>query len=160
MEKAAEMIAAFHGAERRFEIVGEPAGITLISDYAHHPTEIRTTLAAARSRYPDRRIWAVWQPHTYSRTRSLASDFASAFSDADRVIVTEIYASREAHQDFSSAEIVKNMDSAKTIFIPELVQVTAYLSKELKTGDIVLVLSAGDADQILCNLGSLERNVQ
>lgn len=152
MEKAAAILGTFHGAERRFDVLGETAGITLINDYAHHPTEIRTTLAAARARYPQQRIWAVWQPHTFTRTRSLLSDFANAFGDADRVIITEIFASREAHQNFSSSAVVNAMHDSRVDFIPALPDVTTYLAKELKAGDIVLVLSAGDADNILHDL--------
>ncbi len=102
LHEAAQALGKFTGTGRRFEVRGEVAGVTVIDDYAHHPTEIKATLAAARSRYPGRRVWAVWQPHTYSRTRSLMDDFINSFEDADEVIVTEIYAAREPKQDFSS----------------------------------------------------------
>lgn len=157
---AAGMISNFRGAGRRFEVIAEISGITLVSDYAHHPTEIRSTLAAARSTYPGHRIWAVWQPHTYSRTHSLAQEFASAFSDADQVIVTDIYAAREPHQDYSSLDVVKKMDSRKTKYIASLPQVSQYLFQELKAGDVLVVLSAGDADQIIDRLIALEKEKQ
>ena len=102
IEEAAAALGKFTGTSRRFEIRGEQNGILVIDDYAHHPTEIRATLAAARARYPGRRIIAVWQPHTYSRTRALFEDFVNAFGDADETIVTEVYAAREARQDFSA----------------------------------------------------------
>ncbi|HCB01953.1 MAG TPA: UDP-N-acetylmuramate--L-alanine ligase, partial [Anaerolineae bacterium] len=105
-------LSEFTGTGRRFEIRGEKNGIVIIDDYAHHPTEIRATLAGAKARYPNSRIVAVWQPHTYSRTKTLMMDFAKAFSDADEVLVTEIYASREGTQDFSSAEVVSIMPHA------------------------------------------------
>ncbi|MCL4261309.1 MAG: UDP-N-acetylmuramate--L-alanine ligase, partial [Anaerolineales bacterium] len=105
-EKAAKALSTFVGASRRFELRGEAGGVSVFDDYAHHPTEIKATLAGARARYPDRRIWAVWQPHTYSRTHMLFREFSRAFDDADEVIVTEVYASREPQQDFTSAEIV------------------------------------------------------
>ncbi len=89
-------LASFGGVQRRFQLVGEIGNVTVIDDYAHHPTEIRATLAAARQRYPGRRLWAVWQPHTFSRTRLLADEFADSFSAADRVIALDIYRSREA----------------------------------------------------------------
>ena len=111
-------------------------------------SEIRATLAAARSRYPGRRIWAVWQPHTYSRTRTLFQQFAGAFSDADQVIVTDIYAAREPQQNFSAAQVVKAMSHPNARFIPALPDVRDALLAELRPGDVLLVLSAGDADQI------------
>ena len=147
-QKAAEALAKFSGTGRRFEIRGEANGVTVIDDYAHHPTEIIATLAAARTRYPDRRIWAVWQPHTYSRTQMLFTEFSRAFKDADEVIVSEVYASREPKQDFTSAEIVSAMPHASARYIGTLKEISHYLIKQLHPGDVLLVLSAGDADQI------------
>jgi len=148
LEQAALALGDFQGTGRRFEILGEPEGITIINDYAHHPTEIRATLAAARSRYPGRRLWVVWQPHTYSRTHLLQQEFSQSFFDADQVIVTEIFAARESKQDFSSAQVVQNMSGLAVQFIPELTDVSNYLIDHLNNGDVLLVLSAGDADQI------------
>ncbi len=148
VETAIQALKSFSGTGRRFDIQGEVNGITVIDDYAHHPTEIRSTLSAARCRYPDRRIWAVWQPHTYSRTRQLIDDFSKAFGDCDHVIVTEIYASREKQQDFSSREVVKLMKHPDARQIPALKDVSQYLIGQLQPGDVLLVLSAGDADQI------------
>jgi UDP-N-acetylmuramate--alanine ligase len=148
LDEAARALGEFTGVGRRFEMKGEVNGVTVIDDYGHHPTEIRATLAAARARYGDRRLWAVWQPHTYSRTQMLFDEFAHAFSDADQVIVTEIYASREAQQDFSSAQIVKAMDQTTTRFAATLDQAVTLLLNELRSGDVLIVLSAGDADQI------------
>jgi UDP-N-acetylmuramate--alanine ligase len=148
LEQAALALGDFQGTGRRFEILGEPEGITIINDYAHHPTEIRATLAAARSRYPRRRLWVVWQPHTYSRTHLMQQEFSQSFFDADQVIVTEIFAARESKQDFSSAQVVQNMSGLAVQFIPELTDVSNYLIDHLNNGDVLLVLSAGDADQI------------
>ncbi len=89
LSAAIEALSAFTGAGRRFEVLGEPAGVTVIDDYGHHPTEIAATLDAARSHYPGSRIWAVWQPHTYSRTRTLEPEFINALDLADRVIGPE-----------------------------------------------------------------------
>jgi len=147
-QQAAEALANFSGTGRRFEIRGEANGVTVIDDYAHHPTEIRATLAAARARYPGRRIWAVWQPHTYSRTQTLFAEFSRAFKDADEVIVSEVYASREPLQEFTSAEIVSAMPHASARYIGTLKEISHYLIKQLKPGDVLLVLSAGDANQI------------
>ncbi len=147
-EKVARALAEFTGTGRRFQLRGEVNGISIFDDYAHHPTEIVATLAGARARYPEQRIWAVWQPHTYSRTKTLFLDFARAFKDADEVIVTEVYAAREPKEDFTSAEIVSTMPHLSARYIETLPEVTLYLLKNLKPGDVVLVLSAGDADQI------------
>ena len=147
-EKAARALSAFAGTGRRFQLRGEVNGISVFDDYAHHPTEITATLAGARARYPERRLWAVWQPHTYSRTKTLFLEFARAFQDADEVIVTEVYAAREPKEDFTSAEIVSTMPHLSARYIATLPEVTTYLLTHLKPGDVVLVLSAGDADQI------------
>jgi UDP-N-acetylmuramate--alanine ligase len=146
--KAAQALGEFSGTARRFQLRGEVNGISVFDDYAHHPTEIKATLAGARARYPERRIWAVWQPHTYSRTQTLFLDFARAFKDADEVIVTEVYAAREPKQDFTSAEVVSAMPNLSARYIKTLSEVKEHLLQSLKPGDVVLVLSAGDADQI------------
>jgi UDP-N-acetylmuramate--alanine ligase len=148
LQSVARALAAFSGTGRRFDIRGEAEGIIVIDDYAHHPTEIRATLAAARRRFPGRRLWAVWQPHTYSRTAALKDDFAAAFKDADRVIVTEIFGSREKPSDFSAYKVVRLMKHPAVHFTPGLEQATAHLLAALRSGDVLLVLSAGDADQI------------
>jgi UDP-N-acetylmuramate--alanine ligase len=148
VKEAAAALGKFTGTARRFEVKGKRKGIVVIDDYAHHPTEIKATLAAARARYPGQRIWAVWQPHTYSRTRSLFNEFVNAFGDADEAIVTEIYASREAAQDYSAAQIVEAMARPSAHFIPTLEETTSYLLEHLQKNDVLLVLSAGDADQV------------
>jgi UDP-N-acetylmuramate--alanine ligase len=148
LQHAADALGEFTGTGRRFEVKGEKKGIAVIDDYAHHPTEIKATLAAARSRYPGRRIWAVWQPHTYSRTQALFHEFTLAFKDADEVIVTEVFASREAKQEFSSAEVVSAMPHASARYIETLADTTKHLLKHLRSGDVLLVLSAGDADMV------------
>ena len=152
MQKAAEALSQFTGTGRRFEVRGEPKGVLLVDDYAHHPTEIRATLAGARARYPERRIWAVWQPHTYSRTQTLLYEFSRAFGDADVVLVTEIYASREANQDFSSAEVVSSMPHTSARYSGSIADTKKYLLEHLRFNDVVIVLSAGDADQITAAL--------
>jgi len=148
MHKAAEALGNFSGTERRFEVRGEANGVTVVDDYGHHPTEIAATLSGARSRYAKHRIWAVWQPHTYSRTQALADQFADAFNEADEVVVTEIYRSREPAQDYSSQEVVKKMKHSSVKFIADLSDVYGYLISNLQAGDILIVFSAGDADQV------------
>jgi len=147
-KRAAEALGEFRGTGRRFEVIGEKNNIVVVNDYGHHPTEIKATLSAARARYPGHRIWAVWQPHTYSRTLTLFDQFVNAFSDADQVIVTEIYASREAPQEFTSAMVVSSMRHPSAQFIAKLDDTKKYLIEHLKPGDVLIVLSAGDADQV------------
>ena len=148
MVKAAKALGNFSGTGRRFEVRGEADGVTVVDDYGHHPTEIAATLTGARARYAKRRLWAVWQPHTFSRTRTLSDQFADAFGEADEVIVTEIYRSREPAQDYSSLEVVKKMKHSSVKFIADLSDVMGYLIKSLQAGDVLIVFSAGDADQV------------
>jgi UDP-N-acetylmuramate--alanine ligase len=146
---AAQALSSFLGTGRRFESRGEVSGIAVVDDYAHHPTEIRATLAAARDRYPDRQLWAVWQPHTYSRTRILFQQYLTAFDAADHVLVTEIFASREpVDKDFSAIKIVEAMHHPDVNFVANNVQAVNFLKTNLKQGDVLMVLSAGDANQI------------
>lgn len=152
LQDAADALGKFTGTGRRFELRGERKGITVIDDYAHHPTEIRATLAGARVRYPHHRIWAVWQPHTYSRTQTLFDEFSRAFADASEVLVTEIYASRESRQNFSSVEVVNAMPHPSARYTGSLEDTKKHLLKNLRSGDVVIVLSAGDADQISADL--------
>ncbi len=148
---AAAALSAFQGTGRRFQIIGEAQGITVVSDYAHHPTEIQATLAGARLRYPARRIWAIWQPHTYSRTKMLLNEFKASFAAADQIMITEVFPAREpVEPDFSAAQIVTQMDQDAVHFAPNFDAALQILTENLQSGDVVIVLSAGDADQI-CN---------
>jgi UDP-N-acetylmuramate--alanine ligase len=151
LAEAAQILGRFSGTGRRFEVRGEANGVVVIDDYAHHPTEIQATLAAARSRYPRSPIWVVWQPHTYSRTRMLLEEFADSFGNADEVIVTEVYPAREPKQDFSSKQVVEAMHRPAH-FIAGLPEVSNYLITHLRPGDVLLILSAGDADQVSTNV--------
>jgi UDP-N-acetylmuramate--alanine ligase len=147
--RAAEALPYFRGADRRFEVMGEAGGVTIVDDYAHHPSEIRATLSAARQRFPDRRIWALWQPHTFSRTRALADSFAASFADADRVMVLPVYRAREPFDEtFSLEELVRKIGPKEAYMIQGLDDAVAVLGRELTTGDVLLTLSAGDANRV------------
>jgi len=150
--QACESLKEFRGVLRRFEIKGEAAGVTVVDDYGHHPTEIKATLAAARARFPGRGIWAVFQPHTYSRTKTLMDDFVGAFADADHVIVTDIYASRERDTlGISSADLVARMVGGRNRdvrHIAGLDDAAAHLLANVKPGDVVITLSAGDGNLV------------
>lgn len=145
LEPLSRALAEFTGVRRRFEIKGEAQGVLVIDDYAHHPTEIRATLAAARARYPGRRIWAVFQPHTYSRTEALLDDFAAAFDDADRVIITDIFAARSKEvATVSASDIVAHSRHAAMRHIAAQDQVVDLLKDQLTEGDVLITLGAGD----------------
>lgn len=142
-------LAEFGGVSRRFQIVGEAGGVTIIDDYAHHPTEIRATLAAARQRYPGRRVWAIWQPHTYSRTRLLLHDFAASFADADRVVALDIYRSRETDTlGVSTKTVLAAMQHPQAVHVPEKREAAAYVLDRIRPDDVVLTLGAGDGNVV------------
>ena len=143
-------LADFHGVARRFEILGERNGVTLIDDYAHHPSEIRATLAAARQRFDEADIWAVFQPHTYSRTAALFDELAESFGDADHVIVTDIYPAREEPiPGVSASELAKVIGGPDVRYIPEIEEAAKLLLTKVKPKSVVLTLSAGDANRVV-----------
>lgn len=149
LEMAARSLGEFQGTERRFEIRAVVSGIAVIDDYAHHPTEILATLKAARERFPEREIWAVWQPHTYSRTEALFESYLTVFDDADHVLVTEIFPSREpVRKDYSARKLVQSIQHPDASFLASNSEVADYLVDHLTSGDVLLVLSAGDATRI------------
>lgn len=140
-------LSEFRGAERRFEVLGTRRGITVVDDYAHHPTEVRATLESARAF--NRRVVAVFQPHQYSRTVAFMNDFAESLSLADVVVLTEIYAAREQPMADVSAsqigDIIRSRHPGKpVIFIQDKVKVAESLLPELRDGDLVIVMGAGD----------------
>jgi UDP-N-acetylmuramate--alanine ligase len=142
-------LAEFGGVGRRFQEIGTVGGVTIVDDYAHHPTEIRMTLQAARQRFPGRRIWAVWQPHTYSRTAMLRAEFAESFEDADRVIGLDIYRSRE--QDtlgIDTTQVVEAMDHPYARHIGRIPDAADYILDRVLPDDVILTLGAGDGNQV------------
>lgn len=144
-QDAGQILSSFQGVLRRFEVKGEKDGVLFVDDYAHHPTEIRATLAAARLRYPQRRLWAVFQPHTYSRTRALLGEFATCFADAHRVIVTDIYAARQREKPTIRAEeLIAAIVHDHVQHIATFDEVVAHLMATVQAGDLVLTLDAGD----------------
>ncbi|MEA3326229.1 MAG: UDP-N-acetylmuramate--L-alanine ligase [Chloroflexota bacterium] len=148
MNDAIDAISSFNGTGRRFEVLGEAQGIVIIDDYGHHPTEIAATLQAARSRYPDRRIWAIWQPHTYSRTRMLKETFIPALNFAEKVIILAIYAAREENPGYSAETIANALPTGKAKYIQEFSQAISFLLDNLQPNDVAIVFSAGDATKI------------
>ncbi len=151
-EEAAEHVKEYHGAARRFDDGGFCGGARIVHDYAHHPTEIRATLSAARDNAQGQ-VWCVFQPHTYTRTKQLFDSFAKAFSDSDHLLLADIYAAREPDPgDISSAmlaEAVKNQGHPDSRYGGSMEAIADTLKKETKPGDLILILGAGDIIRIL-----------
>ncbi|MAU00515.1 MAG: UDP-N-acetylmuramate--L-alanine ligase [Anaerolineaceae bacterium] len=142
-------LGSFSGVNRRFETIGEVASVTIIDDYAHHPTEIEVTLKAARQRYPGRRIWAVWQPHTFSRTKLLLDKFATCFAEADRVVALDIYRSREQDSlGVDTAVVLEAMKHPAAVHIPNLDDAAKYILDRVRPHDVVVTLGAGDSNKV------------
>jgi UDP-N-acetylmuramate--alanine ligase len=147
--ETAKAIESFTGTARRFELKGEVDGIAVIDDYAHNPTKIRVTIEAARGRYPDRELWAVWQPHTYSRTQTFMQRYLKAFDQADHVLVTDIYAAREQPiPGVTSAAFVTQLSHPDARHTPTLDNAVETLLREVKSPAVILIMSAGDATRI------------
>jgi UDP-N-acetylmuramate--alanine ligase len=149
--RLADALERFTGADRRFQVMGERAGVVVVDDYAHHPLKISAALQAARSRYPDRAIWAVWQPHTYTRTQALWDDFTTCFADADHVLVTPIYAAREqpiAGVDGAAiaAALAARHPDARHVESFDVALNT--LHRDVRAPAVIILLSAGDAPLI------------
>ncbi len=138
----------FQGVARRFEVLGESAGVTIVDDYAHHPTEISATIAAARAAFPGRRVVALFQPHLYSRTRDFAGQFAEALSRADLPILTEIYPAREQPipgvTSSLIADRIRQLSGEDAVLQMRKDRLTAELPAHIRPGDVVLSMGAGD----------------
>ncbi|NLE44723.1 MAG: UDP-N-acetylmuramate--L-alanine ligase [Chloroflexi bacterium] len=138
-------LAQFGGTARRFETLGEVCGVTVIDDYAHHPTQIRGVLRAARLRYADRRIIAVWEPHTFSRIRALWQEFMTAFGDADAVVVLPIYAARERDDGTLTArDLAQQVGHSQVTSTDSLDEAVTRLAALSQPGDVVLMMGAGN----------------
>lgn len=142
-------LAEFGGIGRRFQVLGDVGDVTVVDDYAHHPTEIQVTLAAARQRFPGRRIWAVWQPHTFSRTRLLLSEFATSFNNADRVVLLDVYRSRETDNlGLDGQAVLQAIKHPDAHLAGGIEEATAYIMDRVRPGDVVLTLTAGDGNLV------------
>ena len=154
-ETIAAAIAGFGGAKRRFELKGVCHGITFIDDYAHHPSELLATLAAARQKVTHgqySRIVAIFQPHRYSRTSIFLEEFATSFKDADLVILTDIYGAGETNtMNIQGEDLVKAVRKhhKNVIYQPSLLELTEFLGETLQSGDLTLFLGAGNLNQII-----------
>jgi UDP-N-acetylmuramate--alanine ligase len=160
---AAAGLSAYHGVERRFQVRGTADGVTVIDDYAHHPTEVRATLEAARPG-PWDRVVAVFQPHRYSRTQAMAQDFGGAFAGADRVVLTDVYGAGEQPVPGVSGKLVADAVSSRlpgrpVAYLPHRSDLMNYLASFSRPGDLVLTMGAGDittvGGELLSRLGDL-----
>lgn len=148
-DTACTALAAFRGIKRRFELKGMAQGVTVIDDYAHHPTQIRATLAAARWRYGSANVWALFQPHTYTRTRALLEGFADSFDDADHVLLLPIYPAREEDTlGISSHDVAAHTDHPDLRVVGGHEEAVEYLVGHMHAGDLLLTLGAGDGDRV------------
>lgn len=149
----AHSLATFTGARRRFELRGEVNGIAFVDDYAHHPSELRATLAAARLQAKtEQRIVAIFQPHRYSRTLAFLPDFAQSFSDADLVIISDIYSAGEPNLGQISGETLADaiaLRHSQVVYQPTLAGICQTLTHTLQPGDLALFLGAGNLNQVI-----------
>jgi UDP-N-acetylmuramate--alanine ligase len=146
--KVRDGLATFTGVRRRFEKKAEIGGVTVLDDYAHHPTEIRATLDAAHQGFPDRRVVAVFQPHLYSRTQNFMDEFARAFFNADVLVLTDVYGAREEPIEGVTgerlAERAEQFGHRAVRYVPDKTDLPDHLLELTEAGDVVLMLGAGD----------------
>lgn len=162
VEALLDSLATFRGARRRLQVKGRAMGVTVVDDYAHHPTEISVTLKAAKEYFQPRRLVCVFQPHQHSRTRHLLEDFAKSFTSADMVLVPDIYFVRDSAEwkdHVSAADLVSKICQygGEARYLPALGQIEAHLKEHLRDGDLVVTMGAGNiwevADALTAWLG-------
>lgn len=153
-ELTLKALSSFAGTDRRFEYKGTVGGVTIVDDYAHHPTEITATLSAAQN-YPHNTLWCVFQPHTYSRTKALMGDFAKALSLADKVVLADIYPARETDNlGISSETLCKEIQNLghECFYFPTFDEIENFLLENCINGDLLITMGAGDVLRIGENL--------
>lgn len=153
-ETVLNALSSFTGTERRFELKGEVGGVTILDDYAHHPTEITATLKAAAN-YPHKTLWCVFQPHTYTRTKAFLKDFAQALTLADKVVLADIYAAREKNTiGISSEDLLHEIEKLGTecYYFHTFDEIENFLLKNCINGDLLITMGAGDIVKIGENL--------
>lgn len=154
MEDIKAGLKAFEGTDRRFEYKGEFNGVTVIDDYAHHPTEITATLTAAKN-YPHKKIWCVFQPHTFTRTKAFLHEFAEALSLADTVVLADIFPARETDPGDIHSKDIQSLIEEKGVpvyYFPSFGEIEQFLSEKCTHGDLLITMGAGDVVNIGENL--------
>ena len=161
LDDLAEGLRTFAGAGRRMELIADTPSVTIYDDYGHHPTEVRAALAAARQRVgPDRRLWAVFEPHMYSRTALLLDDFSTAFADANEVVIADIFASRDTPEAMAAtsaedlADAIERASGIPAMATGDADATTEYVAEHVGEGDAVLVMGAGKSYRIAAGLAS------
>ncbi len=140
-------LSTFSGVRRRFQLVGEANGITVVDDYAHHPTEIAAVVEAARARFPRRRLVVLFQPHTYSRSRYLLEGFLGCFANADVLYLSETYPARERpEQGMRSVDLANRIDTPRAVYLGPLREAVVAVAEAAQPGDIIMTLGAGDIE--------------
>ena len=152
-ETIAAALSSFRGLKRRLEVVGRRGGVTLIDDYAHHPTEIRATLATVRAMYPGRRVWCIFQPHQASRTAALLDELADSLHNADKIAVAEIFRAREPSArdgEVTAADLAAAIVKRGGDVLDEhgLDRIVAGVANDLRLGDVLITMGAGDIGKI------------
>lgn len=150
LEIIREGLSSFTGTDRRFQLKGEIGGVTIIDDYAHHPTEISATLKAAHN-YPHKKIWCVFQPHTYTRTQALLDDFAKALTDADHIVLADIYAAREKNTLGITSKVLQERIlelGTPCEYFPTFDEIENFLLENCTQGDLLITMGAGDVVNI------------
>ena len=162
LDDLAEGLRTFAGAGRRMELIADTPSVTIYDDYGHHPTEVRAALAAARQRVgPDRRLWAVFEPHMYSRTALLLDDFSTSFADANEVVIADIFASRDTPEAIAAtsaedlADAIERASGIPAMAAGDADATTEYVAEHVGAGDAVLVMGAGKSYRIAAGLASL-----
>jgi UDP-N-acetylmuramate--alanine ligase len=153
LEVAARALERFEGVGRRLQMVGAPRGVPVIDDYAHHPTEVKAGLQALRAQYAPRRLWVVFQPHQYSRLRRFLGEFADALSGADRIVIPEIFAARDADDDRKAVtpkDLVTEVQrrGGDAVFIPDFTGIVDFVRTQARPGDVVVTMGAGDVGDV------------
>ncbi len=159
-----DAFALFQGVQRRFTVRGEAQGVLVVDDFGHHPAEVRATLQGARAGFPDRRIVVAFQPHRYSRTRDHLDEFACSFNDADRVVLCDVFAAGErpipGADSAHLAAAIKEHGHRDVTHVPRRADLAGALASEVRAGDIVIALGAGDIQltcgELLTELGAGE----
>ena len=154
MEAVKSGLLEFGGAKRRFEHIGTLNGCDIVDDYAHHPTEIKATLEAAKTMGYNE-IWAVFQPHTYSRTKALLDDFAKVLKLADHILIADVYPAREEYDGtIHSCDLAAKIKGA--VYMSDMKAIARYLKPRVGKGDLLITLGAGDVNKIGYDLAAGE----
>jgi len=160
LDALAAGLRTFPGAGRRMELIADTAGVIVYDDYGHHPTEVRAAIAAARQKVGDRRLWAVFEPHMYSRTALFIEEFSRAFTDADEVVIADIFASRDTDAALRAtsaeqlADAIERTSGIPTIATGDAEATAVYVADHLRVGDAVLVMGAGKSYRIAQDLAA------